>query len=247
MLPACCGMTRPPSPTRQHASPPLDPPAEGNYLLLPAEPWWRLQELWDDTWYVDCCLEEAMGRVFARQVRRAHPPRSAAPPCSGVGWRCSVLGSSALAQPPLHTLLCDTQQPSPASSCTTDRRATGWQQRCPAGASLPTTGRMQSRFRPRAAAQRWWCLAPSRLLRQTDPALISQGSHACDAAVSCVGLNEQCCARMHRFPRCSIQAAEAAKGTLQSLCAVTSRRSYLGPPKERSRWPRGAGKELPRK
>ncbi|KAL4429348.1 hypothetical protein ABPG77_005122 [Micractinium sp. CCAP 211/92] len=42
--------------------------SEGNYLLLPAEPWWQLQELLDDTWYIDCCLEEAMGRVFARQT-----------------------------------------------------------------------------------------------------------------------------------------------------------------------------------
>ncbi|PSC71182.1 uridine kinase [Micractinium conductrix] len=42
--------------------------SEGNYLLLGAEPWWRLGELWDDTWYVDCCVDEAMRRVFRRQT-----------------------------------------------------------------------------------------------------------------------------------------------------------------------------------
>lgn len=41
--------------------------SEGNYLLLPAEPWWKLGQLFDDTWYVDCCIDKAMARVAARQ------------------------------------------------------------------------------------------------------------------------------------------------------------------------------------
>lgn len=41
---------------------------EGNYLLLQTEPWSRLQQLLDDTWFVDCDLDLAMQRVFDRQV-----------------------------------------------------------------------------------------------------------------------------------------------------------------------------------
>lgn len=26
---------------------------QGNYVLLGAEPWWRLGELWDEAWYID--------------------------------------------------------------------------------------------------------------------------------------------------------------------------------------------------
>ncbi|KAI3435982.1 hypothetical protein D9Q98_002040 [Chlorella vulgaris] len=42
--------------------------AEGNYLLLAAEPWCHLQPLWDDTWYIDCEVDVAMQRVFERQT-----------------------------------------------------------------------------------------------------------------------------------------------------------------------------------
>lgn len=41
---------------------------EGNYLLLEEGPWVELRSLLDEAWYVDCCLEEAMGRVFQRQT-----------------------------------------------------------------------------------------------------------------------------------------------------------------------------------
>ncbi|EFN54119.1 hypothetical protein CHLNCDRAFT_135485 [Chlorella variabilis] len=42
--------------------------SEGNYLLLAAEPWWRLRQLFDDTWFIDCQLDVAMQRVFERQT-----------------------------------------------------------------------------------------------------------------------------------------------------------------------------------
>ncbi len=77
-------VTNPPTPPHPRAP----TPAEGNYLLLPAEPWWQLQELLDDTWYIDCCLEEAMGRVFARQVSRTKTPAgSQLATTACLGWR----------------------------------------------------------------------------------------------------------------------------------------------------------------
>ena len=47
--------------------------SEGNYLLLAAEPWWRLGELFDDTWYINCPLEVAMDRVVQRQIGNGKP------------------------------------------------------------------------------------------------------------------------------------------------------------------------------
>ena len=42
---------------------------EGNYVLLEDEPWAALKrECFDDTWFVDINIEEAMERVFQRQV-----------------------------------------------------------------------------------------------------------------------------------------------------------------------------------
>lgn len=41
---------------------------EGNYLFLDSEPWVHLRELFDDAWFVECPLDTAMQRVFARQT-----------------------------------------------------------------------------------------------------------------------------------------------------------------------------------
>lgn len=41
---------------------------EGNYLFLDLDPWRRLRDLFDDTWFVDVPLDTAMTRVFDRQV-----------------------------------------------------------------------------------------------------------------------------------------------------------------------------------
>lgn len=37
---------------------------EGNYVLLDLQPWDQLQELFDDTWFVEVDLDEAMDRVY---------------------------------------------------------------------------------------------------------------------------------------------------------------------------------------
>jgi hypothetical protein len=37
---------------------------EGNYVLLDIEPWHQLKAIFDDTWFVDVPLDEAMERVF---------------------------------------------------------------------------------------------------------------------------------------------------------------------------------------
>lgn len=44
--------------------------SEGNYLLLPDYPWRELfdDSVFDETWYIDCDLDRAMERVYARQV-----------------------------------------------------------------------------------------------------------------------------------------------------------------------------------
>jgi pantothenate kinase len=41
---------------------------EGNYLLIDEPPWHELADLFDDTWYIDCDVDVAMERVYARQV-----------------------------------------------------------------------------------------------------------------------------------------------------------------------------------
>ncbi|KAL4458654.1 hypothetical protein ABPG75_013519 [Micractinium tetrahymenae] len=150
--------------------------SEGNYLLLPAEPWWRLAELLDDSWYIDCCLEEAMGRVFARQVGAAAsalgmpwwtewaPPRAS---CivPHFPWMTAARGKKLL-------LL-------PLFPPTNARRATDWTRRCPAGASPPTTGQMRSRLRRRAAVPRWWCQAPCRWRQRQSDLGLPLSEHAC--------------------------------------------------------------------
>ena len=46
---------------------------EGNYLLLDIEPWNRL--IFNETWFIDCDIEESMKRVYTRQTRNGVPPR----------------------------------------------------------------------------------------------------------------------------------------------------------------------------
>ena len=48
---------------------------EGNYVLLDESPWNELQlELLDDTWFVEVDLDEAMTRVYNRQVGNGRDP-----------------------------------------------------------------------------------------------------------------------------------------------------------------------------
>lgn len=48
---------------------------EGNYLLLDIEPWNRLQDVFNETWFIDCDIEESMKRVYTRQTRNGTMPR----------------------------------------------------------------------------------------------------------------------------------------------------------------------------
>ena len=41
---------------------------EGNYVLLDDEPWHRLREIFDETWFMDVPVEECNRRVAARHV-----------------------------------------------------------------------------------------------------------------------------------------------------------------------------------
>eukprot|EP00192_Tetraselmis_astigmatica_P018530 CAMPEP_0117667392 /NCGR_PEP_ID=MMETSP0804-20121206/10937_1 /TAXON_ID=1074897 /ORGANISM="Tetraselmis astigmatica, Strain CCMP880" /LENGTH=235 /DNA_ID=CAMNT_0005475105 /DNA_START=308 /DNA_END=1016 /DNA_ORIENTATION=- len=41
---------------------------EGNYLLLDIAPWDSLVHVFDETWYVDTSVDEAMRRIFKRQT-----------------------------------------------------------------------------------------------------------------------------------------------------------------------------------
>lgn len=52
-----CGIATDPAPRRVVV-------VEGNYVLLDVEPWHQLRSLFDDTWFVDVPLDEAMDRVF---------------------------------------------------------------------------------------------------------------------------------------------------------------------------------------
>ncbi len=47
---------------------------EGLYLLLDIEPWKRLRAVFDEAWYIDVDIDEAMRRLFRRQTRNGDPP-----------------------------------------------------------------------------------------------------------------------------------------------------------------------------
>eukprot|EP01026_Neomeris_dumetosa_P056903 TRINITY_DN52155_c0_g1_i4.p2 TRINITY_DN52155_c0_g1~~TRINITY_DN52155_c0_g1_i4.p2 ORF type:complete len:313 (-),score=26.66 TRINITY_DN52155_c0_g1_i4:173-1057(-) len=47
---------------------------EGNYVLLDIEPWQQLKEIFDESWFVDCSLDDAMDRVFSRQTGNGLAP-----------------------------------------------------------------------------------------------------------------------------------------------------------------------------
>jgi pantothenate kinase len=40
------------------------------------EPWNQLESLWSDTWYIDCPLDVAMQRIFARQTGNGLTPEA---------------------------------------------------------------------------------------------------------------------------------------------------------------------------
>eukprot|EP01025_Chloroclados_australasicus_P038479 TRINITY_DN3965_c0_g1_i2.p1 TRINITY_DN3965_c0_g1~~TRINITY_DN3965_c0_g1_i2.p1 ORF type:complete len:301 (+),score=20.40 TRINITY_DN3965_c0_g1_i2:139-1041(+) len=46
---------------------------EGNYVLLGIEPWNQLKTLFDESWFVNCPLDEAMDRLFKRQTGNGVP------------------------------------------------------------------------------------------------------------------------------------------------------------------------------
>mmetsp|Transcript_11991 Transcript_11991/g.24127 ORF Transcript_11991/g.24127 Transcript_11991/m.24127 type:complete len:300 (-) Transcript_11991:1891-2790(-) len=50
---------------------------EGNYLLLEQPPWNALRDVFHETWYIDCDMEESLRRVFHRQTRNGAPARAA--------------------------------------------------------------------------------------------------------------------------------------------------------------------------
>ena len=50
---------------------------EGLYLLLDIEPWKRLRAVFDEAWYIDVDIDEAMRRLFRRQTRNGRSPRDA--------------------------------------------------------------------------------------------------------------------------------------------------------------------------
>lgn len=50
---------------------------EGNYLLLDLPPWQDLQNVFHETWYIDCDVDTAMDRVFERQVGHGRTPEVA--------------------------------------------------------------------------------------------------------------------------------------------------------------------------
>jgi pantothenate kinase len=50
---------------------------EGNYLLLPEEPWQRLRRLLDETWFVEVDDAERRERLLARHLAHGRPPEVA--------------------------------------------------------------------------------------------------------------------------------------------------------------------------
>ncbi len=50
---------------------------EGLYLLLKMDPWADLRNVFDETWYIDCDVDEAMRRVYNRMTRNGRGPREA--------------------------------------------------------------------------------------------------------------------------------------------------------------------------
>lgn len=51
---------------------------EGNYLLLDYYPWGELKELFDERWFVQVDVDEAMQRVEKRHIATGKPPEVAA-------------------------------------------------------------------------------------------------------------------------------------------------------------------------
>ena len=47
---------------------------EGNYLLHDIAPWSQLAHLFDERWYIDCSVDEAMARVYDRACSIGVPP-----------------------------------------------------------------------------------------------------------------------------------------------------------------------------
>ena len=50
---------------------------EGLYLLLDIAHWDKLKDICDETWFIDCDIDESMRRVYNRQTRNGAPPRVA--------------------------------------------------------------------------------------------------------------------------------------------------------------------------
>jgi len=67
---------------------------EGNYLLLPADPWQRLRRLLDETWYVEVDDDARRSRLLARHLAHGRPPEVAAAFAEGSDQRNAELVAS---------------------------------------------------------------------------------------------------------------------------------------------------------
>ncbi|MFD1504084.1 nucleoside/nucleotide kinase family protein [Georgenia yuyongxinii] len=64
---------------------------EGNYLLLPEEPWHRLRRLLDETWFVEVDDVERRARLLARHLAHGRPPEVASAFAHGSDERNAAL------------------------------------------------------------------------------------------------------------------------------------------------------------
>lgn len=73
---------------------PADTPVvltEGNYLLLPEDPWQRLRRLLDEIWYVEVDDGDRRARLLARHLAHGRPPEVAAAFAEGSDQRNAEL------------------------------------------------------------------------------------------------------------------------------------------------------------
>ncbi|GAA4286836.1 nucleoside/nucleotide kinase family protein [Georgenia daeguensis] len=67
---------------------------EGNYLLLPTDPWQRLRRLLDETWYVSVDEDARRARLLARHLAHGRPPEVAEAFAGGSDQRNAELVAS---------------------------------------------------------------------------------------------------------------------------------------------------------
>lgn len=67
---------------------------EGNYLLLPTDPWQRLRRLLDETWFVEVDEDARRSRLLARHLAHGRPPEVASAFAEGSDQRNAELVAS---------------------------------------------------------------------------------------------------------------------------------------------------------